>query len=128
MRKKMSPRKLNRAIRSSEKKAAKEMKKLNNIRPDLFRRCGGDYCCQAITKAGVQCNRKAMLGNKTYIKDINCCMLCWQHAAEYGLYTLYSGLKFMNDSGMSWDEYCIRYPEYCLEIENHYEKVKNPPF
>ena len=116
MKKKLSSKKIKREIRRAERRAAKELEKLSNIRPDLFRRCGGDYCCQAMTKEGVQCSRPAMLGAKTYIQKINCCMLCWQHASQVGLYALYKGLQFMNERNMSWDEYCALNPEYCTDI------------
>lgn len=118
MKKKVSSKKIKREIRRAERRAAKELEKLSNKRPDLFRRCGGNYCCQAMTNEGVQCSRPSMLGAKTYIQEINCCMLCWQHASQVGLYGLYKGLQFMNERNMSWDEYCALNPEYCTDILN----------
>ena len=116
MKKKLSAKKIKREIRRKERKAAKELEKLSNARPDLFRRCGGNYCCQATTADGHQCTRPSMLGAKTYIKKINCCMLCWQHASQVGLYGLYKGMQFMHERNMSWDEYCALNPEYCTDM------------
>lgn len=103
-------------IRRAQTRAVKKLEELKATYPDLWRRCGNDYCCQALTRDGYQCSRPSMLGKKTYIKELNCCMLCWQHASQVGLYGLYKGIQFMYERKMSWDEYCNYNPEYCENI------------
>lgn len=62
---------------------------LNKLRekygPKVDRVCQRSLCCQAITKDGRQCSRKAVYPDLTFDRAVGCCSYCWQHLTLYGL-------------------------------------------
>lgn len=102
---------------AEEKRILRELK-LNN--PEMFRRCGDKPCCQAYNIDGSECSRQAMT-EKTYIKSVRCCYLCWQHSLVYGVYVLFKVAKSAAEAQLSWEDYCSYYPDECL----NYIKVQD---
>jgi hypothetical protein len=85
--------------------------------------------CQALTRKGNRCSRKALFEGKTRIgkikipflgeKEVDCCYLCSQHLSMYSTLGLYKVLKwYYIDKNMSYEEWCIVYPEECDHIQN----------
>ena len=97
------------------KKEEKRLKKMKLVEPELFRRCGDVPCCQSRNQDGSMCNRPAMT-DRTFIRRMKCCYLCWQHALTYGVYGLYRLAKLAGTLHLDWDSYCALYPEECNQI------------
>ncbi len=53
--------------------------------PHVDRVCGKDLCCQALTKEGKQCSRKAVYPSLSFDKNTGCCAYCLQHLTIYSL-------------------------------------------
>lgn len=111
-------------IRNLKYKLEKELQretsiilKLKKTNPELFRICEGKTCCQAIKHDGTPCTRPAVT-DKTYIKRLRCCFLCWQHSLIYGVYLTYKVVKTLTEKDLSMDEWCRLYPEECMEYLN----------
>jgi len=109
-----------------------ELERLRILRrdhPDLFRLCGPKNlpCCQAYTKSGNKCSRPAMT-QKFYIESQKCCLVCWQHALNLGVYFLLWVADQALQSSLSWEEYCFMYPEVCaekLKVQLNYDEKEN---
>lgn len=101
----------------------KNICQLRLAHPEMFRKCGDSPCCQATNTDGTLCTRPAMT-DKSYIKTIRCCYLCWQHALIYGVYITYKLAKLAGTAHLDWDSYCAYYPNECddmLKISKTYK-------
>jgi len=84
--------------------------------------CGGDTCCQAVTKNGTQCVRRARIkldltkGKKIYgykiIPKTGCCFYCIQHTAIITGFAMYKIGWLLAEKNIEWDEYITLHPDY----------------
>lgn len=81
-------------------------------------------CCQAKTRAGTRCTRKAVINvdlrkeRKIFgynLPKINCCFLCLQHASLFLGVSISRLGNVLAESELDWDEYLALKPEYLNE-------------